>query len=99
MIYAQLITMPKQGLIDTSKMEVSFSFRWFGDEECVKYYENKLEIATRREKKDGGLKGPQETLQFYMQFFAENEFHPGPVSKIERCFYLPTNKKVQPAKN
>lgn len=86
MIYAKLVIVPKPQTIEGQPPQVSVAFEWRGDKEGCKFWKNKFE-AELPEKL-----GLNNVVIFCENFFAENEFWPGPISGMERVYFLPSKK-------
>lgn len=91
MVYAKLMMIPTQSLLEGQAPKVKLVFEWFGETEAVKFWKNEQESEMPK------MKTPQEVLNWCENFFAKNEFFPGAITGIERVWFLPSKKYFQNA--
>ena len=86
MITVKVYTIARPPALQGGQPIIKFHIKFFGHKKGCKLWHEKLqeEVPEFKDKRD--------ELQFLEQFFAENEFFPGPVTQVERTWFLPCNR-------
>lgn len=83
MITAKLFLIPQPPTIEGQQPTISVRFHFFGDKEGVKFWNETLKNDMPK------IQSAQEIVSWADQYFAEHEFWPGPITQLERIWFLP----------